>query len=373
VEEVFVREAFVLELQVGGRVIRTTAEHPFFPLRTMDWTPVAELQTGDVLRGETGDIRVEAIEDTGEYASVYNCRVADWHTYFVGCEERGVWAHNTYDELRRYLRTYNIDPEDHGGVNNTHIRHAMAVADSGGSQHDFYRHMHDFFRQINAQGVSRNHLAWHGYDAATAAPARTIIDPQQAAHADFATNQAALETTINRMGRQALAQGGNDWVVSEAIFHSYAEQLNPILVGAGSNYRVAIEPAATVGSSGTRVGTRTRIFPNQADGSHLWGRNHGRIEIEPQGGVLRPDVGLVDLNQPQPLLPGRSTPLYQVVAGFDISYRPVGSYQVDAKPFIGGHYQGAYGDIPIFDIRPHQTWVQMPHAPEFQGAAILVR
>jgi hypothetical protein len=27
---------------------------------------------------------------------VYNLRVADWHTYFVGCDEWGfsVWAHN---------------------------------------------------------------------------------------------------------------------------------------------------------------------------------------------------------------------------------------------------------------------------------------
>gem|GEM_PF-5151272 len=47
VEEVFVRDALVLELKVLGRTIRTTAEHPF-------------------------------------------------HTYFVGCDEWGfsVWAHN---------------------------------------------------------------------------------------------------------------------------------------------------------------------------------------------------------------------------------------------------------------------------------------
>ena len=101
VEEVFQRTGRVWLLRLeGGVTIRTTPEHPFFPLRTMAWTPAAELQVGDVLCGETGDVRVEAIEDTGEYASVYNCRVADWHTYFVGCQECGVWAHNaTYGEL----------------------------------------------------------------------------------------------------------------------------------------------------------------------------------------------------------------------------------------------------------------------------------
>jgi hypothetical protein len=106
VEETFQRlgRVWLLRLE-GGVTIRTTPEHPFFPLRTMAWTPAAELRAGDVLRGETGDARVEAIEDTGEYTSVYNCRVADWHTYFVGCAEWGfsVWAHNTYDGLRAGL------------------------------------------------------------------------------------------------------------------------------------------------------------------------------------------------------------------------------------------------------------------------------
>ena len=97
VEETFQRTGRVWLLRLeGGVTIRTTPEHPFFPLRTMAWTPAAELRAGDVLRGETGDIRVEAIEDTGVYETVYNCRVADWHTYFVGCDERSVWAHNQY-------------------------------------------------------------------------------------------------------------------------------------------------------------------------------------------------------------------------------------------------------------------------------------
>ena len=36
--------------------------------------------------------------DTGEYETVYNVRVADYHTYFVGAADWGfaVWAHNAY-------------------------------------------------------------------------------------------------------------------------------------------------------------------------------------------------------------------------------------------------------------------------------------
>ena len=39
---------------------------------------------------------VEEVLDSGEYEKLYNLRVADWHTYFVGSEEWGfsVWAHN---------------------------------------------------------------------------------------------------------------------------------------------------------------------------------------------------------------------------------------------------------------------------------------
>jgi hypothetical protein len=48
---------------------------------------------------------MEECYDTGEYETVYNCRVEGWHTYFVGCDERcfSVWAHNAdyTPELRK--------------------------------------------------------------------------------------------------------------------------------------------------------------------------------------------------------------------------------------------------------------------------------
>jgi hypothetical protein len=41
-------------------------------------------------------VAVEECYDTGEYERVYNLKVSDFHTYFVGCDEWGfsVWAHN---------------------------------------------------------------------------------------------------------------------------------------------------------------------------------------------------------------------------------------------------------------------------------------
>lgn len=98
IEEVFVRLGRILHLHVGGQVIRTTAEHPFFAYNK-GWTPAAELRVGDKLLSHDSQwMSVEDLLDTGEYETVYNLRIADFHTYFVGCGEWGfsVWAHNAY-------------------------------------------------------------------------------------------------------------------------------------------------------------------------------------------------------------------------------------------------------------------------------------
>jgi hypothetical protein len=101
VEEVFVRTAPLWHLHVGGRVIRTTAEHPFY-VQGQGWLPCAELNVRDLLRSDDGQwVAVEDVCDAGEVATVYNFRVAEHHTYFVGSREWGfsVWAHNACKEF----------------------------------------------------------------------------------------------------------------------------------------------------------------------------------------------------------------------------------------------------------------------------------
>lgn len=96
VEKVFVRVGRIFELTVGGRLIRTTAEHPFFA-RSKGWTRAVDLVPAEELLGHDGRWAVVgSARDTGRSETVYNLRVADDHTYFVGCEEWGfsVWAHN---------------------------------------------------------------------------------------------------------------------------------------------------------------------------------------------------------------------------------------------------------------------------------------
>jgi hypothetical protein len=97
VEEVFVLETAVLNLHVAGQILRTTAEHPFWVDNRKAWVPAAMLEIGDLLRTRCGQlVAVQGVADAGEVTTVYNWRIADYHTYFVSSEDRAVslWAHN---------------------------------------------------------------------------------------------------------------------------------------------------------------------------------------------------------------------------------------------------------------------------------------
>jgi hypothetical protein len=98
VEEVFQRRWGVIwEVAVGEQVLRTTAEHPFW-VKGRGWTAASQLRVGDALRSHDGQwLAVEDVRDTGRAEAVYNGRVAEYHTYFVGDEQWGfsLWAHNS--------------------------------------------------------------------------------------------------------------------------------------------------------------------------------------------------------------------------------------------------------------------------------------
>jgi A nuclease of the HNH/ENDO VII superfamily with conserved LHH/Pretoxin HINT domain len=124
-------------------VIQVTPEHPLY-VEGRGWTPAGEVIAGDMLStvslpiaatatrtgvrtaaAEGADsawnadasatatlaagelLEVESNESTGESATVYNFRVADHHTYFVGTPAWGfgVWVHNTYRKTTALSRT----------------------------------------------------------------------------------------------------------------------------------------------------------------------------------------------------------------------------------------------------------------------------
>lgn len=97
VEEVFQRVAPVIELVVRGKIIGTTVEHPFFVVNRQTFVPAGQLEIGETFLSHDGQqVTLEAIRDTGKVETVYNFRVANHHTYFVGGREWGfsVWVHN---------------------------------------------------------------------------------------------------------------------------------------------------------------------------------------------------------------------------------------------------------------------------------------
>jgi hypothetical protein len=101
VEQIFVRTGEIWHLYIGGEVIRTTAEHPFW-VQGKGWVATNELQQGDMLASHDGQwLLVEEVFNTGVWERVYNLRVEEFHTYFVGDSRWSfaVWAHNTNNPL----------------------------------------------------------------------------------------------------------------------------------------------------------------------------------------------------------------------------------------------------------------------------------
>jgi hypothetical protein len=145
VEEVFVASARILHLHAGGEVIRTTAEHPFWA-EGRGWLVAGELRPGDRLTGHDGQgAIVEEAYDTGETETVYNLRIAEYHTYFVGGSGWGwsAWAHNACAKPIGGSRPAHGSPDHNGRMvqeaqrllrqGNTTVRTNQAIVDAAGN------------------------------------------------------------------------------------------------------------------------------------------------------------------------------------------------------------------------------------------------
>lgn len=99
VEAVFVRRAVVMSIGVGGRIIETTEEHPFWVIGK-GWTAANAMRVGDRVLTATGEpLLIESVGEARREATVYNFRVEEWHTYFVGdliTWGFDVWVHNNH-------------------------------------------------------------------------------------------------------------------------------------------------------------------------------------------------------------------------------------------------------------------------------------
>jgi intein/homing endonuclease len=70
-------------ITVGGEVITTTDEHPFW-IVGKSWVKSKDLEVADVLTTSDGkELTIEKIEIKKEHRTVYNFKVKDFHNYFV--------------------------------------------------------------------------------------------------------------------------------------------------------------------------------------------------------------------------------------------------------------------------------------------------
>ncbi len=112
VEELFTRTSPIIELKIAGQTIGTTDEHPFYVPAREAFVPARELQAVDKLISHAGQlIAIESVHVTDQIANVYNMRVADYHTYFVGGAGWGwdVWAHNACKEFVNAMVDAGVD------------------------------------------------------------------------------------------------------------------------------------------------------------------------------------------------------------------------------------------------------------------------
>lgn len=95
VEDVFVKESSkLINIEVDGETIKTTPDHPFY-VPQKGFTRAIELRAGDELYTVNGEyVVIEKIQHEILEApvKVFNFRVADYHTYYVGNNRIG--THN---------------------------------------------------------------------------------------------------------------------------------------------------------------------------------------------------------------------------------------------------------------------------------------
>ncbi|WP_429844689.1 polymorphic toxin-type HINT domain-containing protein [Brevibacillus sp. FIR094] len=85
-------------ITVGGEVITTTDEHPFW-IVGKGWVKSKDLVVGEVLTTSDGkEFAIEEIEVKKENKTVYNFKVKDFHTYFVS--NLGIWTHNQCNDKK---------------------------------------------------------------------------------------------------------------------------------------------------------------------------------------------------------------------------------------------------------------------------------
>ncbi|GIH02085.1 hypothetical protein Rhe02_01520 [Rhizocola hellebori] len=94
---VWIHDDSFVELEVDGKVVRTTEDHPFWNDTDQEWQRADELDRGDLLIAADGrrvPVTSSAVKPTTE-GLAYNLTVSDLHTYYVLAGATPVLVHNS--------------------------------------------------------------------------------------------------------------------------------------------------------------------------------------------------------------------------------------------------------------------------------------
>jgi hypothetical protein len=96
VEKVWVHQDTLVVLDVDGRQLTTTEDHPFWDVTQGLWVPAGELAAGDeVLASDGHAVKVGGLRwNTAHDGTAYNLTVEEVHTYFVFAGDTAVLVHN---------------------------------------------------------------------------------------------------------------------------------------------------------------------------------------------------------------------------------------------------------------------------------------
>lgn len=96
VEHVFVHTDTLTDLVIGGAVVTTTEDHPFWSVTDAQFERADELAPGELVLSSDGrEVPVQGVRPaTAHNALAYNLSVAEIHTYYVLAGETSVLVHN---------------------------------------------------------------------------------------------------------------------------------------------------------------------------------------------------------------------------------------------------------------------------------------
>lgn len=127
VEQVLQQSSLLIRIQLAGREISLTPDHPVF-VKDRGWVQAGELVPGDHVLGHDGKtVSIDRIEEDGRLQTVYNLTVSEFHTFFVGGTNWGfsIWVHNS--ELCRLIGA--VDKALAAGSNGAYIDAKRALID----------------------------------------------------------------------------------------------------------------------------------------------------------------------------------------------------------------------------------------------------